>query len=256
MKQALHLILLCAILVLGACSERREYREALSRAKAAMGEHPDSALLILDSLGQYEKEFGGHFRMQYFLHHTNAQNKTNVTFTSDSLVRVLTDHFDSHGTTNERMLAHYLLGRTLSDMEEAPAALQAYYDAIDCADTTKTGCDYNTLKVIYAQMSRIFHQQNLPHDEIWALQHYIDCIQRTSNEEEYIVAKSQLIRPYYLLGEKDTVLQMINDTYQSLKRIGKDKRAASILPTAIYRRKIVRNREFLTDKKSSQDLEG
>lgn len=172
--------------------------------------------------------------MQYFLHHTNAQNKTNVTFTSDSLVRVLTDHFDSHGTTNERMLAHYLLGRTLSDMEEAPAALQAYYDAIDCADTTKTGCDYNTLKVIYAQMSRIFHQQNLPHDEIWALQHYIDCIQRTSNEEEYIVAKSQLIRPYYLLGEKDTVLQMINDTYQSLKRIGKDKRAASILPTAIY----------------------
>ena len=235
MKQRLHLIiLLCAVLAVVACSERREYMEALSRAEAAMADHPDSALLILDSLGQHEQEFGRHFRMQYLLHHLNAQNKTNVKFTSDSLAKELVDHFDSHGTTNERVLAHYLLGRAYSDMEEAPAALQAYYDAIGCADTTKADCDFVTLKVLYAQMSRVFHQQNLPHDEIWALQHYIDCIRHTSNEEEYLVANSQLIRPYYLLGEKDTVLQIINDTYQSLKRLGKDKRAASILPTAIY----------------------
>lgn len=231
----LHLIiLLCAILAFVACSERREYREALSRAEAAMDDHPDSALLILDSLGQHEKDFGRHFRMQYLLHRLNAQNKTDVKFTSDSLAKELVDHFDSHGTTNEQVLAHYLLGRAYSDMEEAPAALQAYYDAIGCADTTKADCDFVTLKVLYAQMSRVFHQQNLPHDEIWALQHYIDCIRHTSNEEEYLVANSQLIRPYYLLGEKDTVLQIINDTYQSLKRLGKDKRAASILPTAIY----------------------
>ena len=102
-----------------ACGERREYKEALSRAEAAMGDHPDSALLILDSLGQHEKEFGRHFRMQYLLHRTNAQNKTNVKFTSDSLAKDLVDHFDSHGTTNERVLAHYLLGRCYADMREA-----------------------------------------------------------------------------------------------------------------------------------------
>lgn len=234
MKQRLHLILLCAILAFVACGERREYSEALSRAEAAMADHPDSALLILDSLGQHEKEFGRHFRMQYILHRLNAQNKTDVRFTSDSLAKELVGHFDCHGTTNEQVLAHYLLGRAYSDMEEAPAALQAYYDAIGCADTTKADCDFVTLKVLYAQMSRIFHQQNLPHDEIWALQHYIDCIRHTSNDEEYLVAKSQLIRPYYLLGEKDSVLQIIHDSYQSLKRLGKYKRAVSILPTAIY----------------------
>ena len=248
MKRLLYII--GVILLLG-CVERREYRETLSRAVAVMNDCPDSALLILDSLGQHEKEFGRHFRMQYLLHRMNAQNKTDVTFTSDSLAKELVGHFDNHGITNEQVLAHYLLGRALSDMGEAPAALQAYYDAIEHADTTKADCDYKTLRAIYGQMATIFHQQNLPHDEIWAFRHYINCEQRVSDREEYVVSKSQLIRPYYLLGEKDTVLQIINDTYHFLKRIGKDQRAASILPTSIY---IYMERQELSKAKLIMDI--
>ena len=60
MKYRLHLIILCALLVVVACSERQEYMEALSRAEAMMGDHLDSTLLILDSLGQHEHEFRRH----------------------------------------------------------------------------------------------------------------------------------------------------------------------------------------------------
>lgn len=249
MKKTAVIIIVLAVLL--GCTERREYRDALSRAEAAMNNHPDSALMILDSLGQHEQEFGKHFRMQYLLHLTNAQNKTDVTFTSDSLAKELADHFDHHGNTNERVLAHYLLGRTLSDMGEAPAALQAYYDAISVADTLSGDCNYNTLKGIYGQMATIFHQQNLPHDEIWAIQHYIDCVRRTSNIEKYIIAKGQLIRPYYLLGEKDTVLQIVNETYQSLKRLGKYQRAISLLSPSIY---IYVNRHDLAKAKEMMDI--
>ena len=249
MKKTAVIIIVLAVLL--GCTERREYRDALSRAEAAMNDHPDSALMILDSLGQHEQEFGKHFRMQYHLHRLNAQNKTDVTFTSDSLAKELADHFDHHGNTNERVLAHYLLGRTLSDMGEAPAALQAYYDAISVADTLSGDCNYNTLKGIYGQMATIFHQQNLPHDEIWAIQHYIDCVRRTSNIEKYIIAKGQLIRPYYLLGEKDTVLQIVNETYQSLKRLGKYQRAISLLSPSIY---IYVNRHDLAKAKEMMDI--
>lgn len=249
MKKTAVIIIVLAVLL--GCTERREYRDALSRAEAAMNDHPDSALMILDSLGQHEQEFGKHFRMQYHLHRLNAQNKTDVTFTSDSLAKELADHFDHHGNTNERILAHYLLGRTLSDMGEAPAALQAYYDAISVADTLSGDCNYNTLKGIYGQMATIFHQQNLPHDEIWAIQHYIDCVRRTSNIEKYIIAKGQLIRPYYLLGEKDTVLQIVNETYQSLKRLGKYQRAISLLSPSIY---IYVNRHDLAKAKEMMDI--
>ena len=173
--------------------------------------------------------------MRLRLDYVSRCNRADTVFTEAWLPRVdsLVTYFDRHGNANERMMAHYLQGRVHHDMGEAPASLQAYYDAIDCADTTKTDCDFKTMKGIYGQMSRIFHQQNLPYDEIWAIQHYIDCIRRTSKMEEYIVAKSQLVRPYFRLGEKDSILQIINDTYQSLKQLGNEHRAASILPVSI-----------------------
>ena len=43
-----------ALCLLVSCGTRREYKEALLRAETVMDEHPDSALMILDSLGQYE----------------------------------------------------------------------------------------------------------------------------------------------------------------------------------------------------------
>ena len=63
MKRIVYLVMVIGVLL--GCGERREYREMLSRAEEMMNDHPDSALMILDSLGQHEKEFGRHFRMQY-----------------------------------------------------------------------------------------------------------------------------------------------------------------------------------------------
>ena len=85
MKQVAYIII--ALCVFLACDGNRQQEETLMRAKAMMNEHPDSALAILDSLGQHEKEFGRHFRMQYLLQRTCAQNKTDVIFTSDSLAK-------------------------------------------------------------------------------------------------------------------------------------------------------------------------
>ena len=157
MKQLAYIVIL--LIGLMACGEREEYRDALQRAEAAMGDHPDSALQILDSLGEHEQEFGKHFRMQYLLHRTNAQNKTNIIFTSDSVAKELVDHFDSHGTTNERVLAHYLLGRAYSDMGEAPKAINSFQDAINAADTTAKDFDFYTLGCVYSQMATVYHRQ-------------------------------------------------------------------------------------------------
>jgi len=172
MKRIVYVII-CSC-VLAACSERREYREALSHAQGIMEESPDSSLAILDTLGRHSDDFDNHFRMQYLLTRTYAQAKTGLKFESDSVTRILVGHFDGDGSCTEKSLAYYLHGCALSDIGQAPEALQAFYDAIDKADTTRNDCGYNVLKGIYGQMSRIFHKQNLPQDEIWALKHYIN----------------------------------------------------------------------------------
>jgi len=195
--------------------------------------NPDSALVVLAGLEQNKGDWGRNERMYYELVRMKAENKADVRFTSDSIIKDVVNYYKG-GDSNDRMLAYYLLGRVHSDMGEAPEALQAYYDAIESADTARADFDYNTLIAVYGQMSQIFHKQNLPEDEIWALRHYIDYIRKTDTEKEYIIARQQMMRPYYLLNEKDSILKIINETYLSLKQLGEDKEAADALVASIY----------------------
>lgn len=231
MKRILYIII--CFCILAACNERKEYREALTHAQSIMEGNPDSSLVILDTLDRHSNEFGRDFKMQYLLTMTYAQAKTGMIFETDSVTKMLVQHFDDNGCCREQTLAYYMHGCALYDTGQAPEALQAFYDAIDKADTTKKECIY-ILKGIYGQMSRIFHKQNLPQDEIWALKHYIEYVRKTSSEEDYIIAKGQMVRPYYIMGEKDSVLRIIFDKYQTFKKIGKNDKAVSSFGTAIH----------------------
>ena len=196
--------------------------------------NPDSALTALAKYEGEKQEWSKGDRMHFELVKMKSQNKSGVKIKSDSILHDVVTYFDGNGTPNEQMLAYYLLGRFYTNTGEAPQALQTYYDAIDKADTLDSKCDYGTLAAIYGQMATIFHQQDLPNDEINAVRHYIKYIEKLGNETESIVARSQLIRPYYLLGEKDTVLQIIQNTYQRLTELGEIKRAAGLLLPSIY----------------------
>ena len=212
-------IVIVLAMLLG-CSERREYREALSRAEAAMNDHPDSALMILDSLGQHEQEFGKHFRMQYHLHLTNAQNKTDVTFTSDSLAKELADHFDHHGNTNERVLAHYLLGMAYSDMGEAPKAINSFQDAIDAADTTVTDFNFFQLSCVYSQMATIYHRQLLLTNEIDARNKASHYAFRANQTKWGIYNQIMSAGAYILLNKKDSAEIILRSALEQYRENG------------------------------------
>lgn len=159
MKKLLYIIIGVAFLM--ACSERQEYVSMLERAKAVMNDKPDSALAVLNSLGQHEADFGKGFRMRYRLHQLNALNKVDTLFRSADEARELADYFDDHGTPNEQMLAYYLLGRAYYDIHEAPMALSCFQTASEKADTTAADCDFRQLSRVYGQMSKVFYHQNL-----------------------------------------------------------------------------------------------
>ena len=228
------LIILCLFL---GCSDRKEYTTAIEKAKSLMCSHPDSSLAILKGMEADADHFSTNLRMQYLLYLTDAKNKNFVDFTSDSLTTELVNYFDASGTKEERMLAHYLQGRALADIGESPEAIQEYYNALEYADTvtcTKGTYNLNTLIGIYGQMSAVFHEQNLPNDEIWAIKKYIDCVKQTGDSIRYYGEKTQLIRPLFLLGKKDTILSIIKDSYNSLDKLGYHKDAAELLAVPIF----------------------
>jgi len=106
---------------------------------------------------------GRYSEMRQRLEALNALNRAGsvLTATERDEAQALADYFDSHGTPNDQMLAHYLLGRCYADMREAPMALHCYQEAITRADTLSPDCDFAQLSRVYGQSSAIFYQQGL-----------------------------------------------------------------------------------------------
>ena len=181
MNRLAYIYISMIVVTLFGCNGRKITSQLGAVSKIADA-NPDSALIVLDEYSKQKDDWGKADRMHYELIRLKALNKSGVKIKSDSIIKDVVTYFDGNGEHNEQMLAYYLLGRFYANIGEAPQALQTYYDAIDKADTLDSNCDYGTLAAIYGQMASIFHQQYLPHDEIWAVRHYVKCIGQLGNE--------------------------------------------------------------------------
>ena len=102
------------------------------------------------------------------LDEADSLNRNFIPMTNDSALQEAVAFFDSHGTANERMRAHYLLGCTYRDLNEELKALDAFHNAASAADTAASDCDYHTLSRVHAQMAGLFEQQYLPYQMLEA----------------------------------------------------------------------------------------
>ena len=115
-------------------------------------------------------------RMRSGLDSINVRNRSGQPFTVKD-VQPYVEFFDDHGTPNDRILAHYLLGLAYYDHGEAPMALQCYQDAADCADTTAADCNYAQLARVYGQMAQVFYSQGLYPDMLFHLNKSVNLSQ-------------------------------------------------------------------------------
>ena len=99
-------------------------------------------------------------RMRSGLDSINERNRNDQPFTVQD-VEPYVQFFDDEGTPNDRLLAHYLLGRAYHEAGEAPMALECYQKAAEFADTTSKDCDYRQMSRVYAQMAEVFYYQGL-----------------------------------------------------------------------------------------------
>ena len=130
--------------------------------------------------------------------------------TDDALAEQLADYFDRHGTPNERLRAHYILGRTYADLGEAPAALNAYQDAADCADTTAQDCDWAKLSRVYGQMSDVFYRQNLMQDYLQSVDQAVFYAWKAKDTLQALRESTMKTLGYYKLEHYDSVVALFD----------------------------------------------
>lgn len=154
------------------------------------------------------------------LDEADSLNRNYLPVTGDSLLKEAARWFDSHGSANERVRAHYLLGCAYRDKGEAPAALQCYHDAVDCADTTASDCDYRLLSRVHGQMGYLFYQEYLPQEQLNALNKAIHYSRLSKDTLSAIKFYEFSASAYELSHNEDSMLSIYNKAIEEYSKNG------------------------------------
>ena len=175
-------------------------------------------------------------QMRQRLADVQACNQADTVFSSRWLPTVdsLVDYFDSHGTPNERLMAHYLQGRVYHDIGEAPQAIDCYQQAVEQVDTAAEDCDFRTLMSVYGQMSHLFHAQFLPDDEISAIKSVAEIAHKRNDAFMEAIAVGRLSGPYFLKNDTDSVLIVENQARELFLQQGHKENAALAISASIH----------------------
>ena len=163
-----------------------------------------------------------------------AQNEDFRPFTTDSTMKEVVKYYDRHGSPNDRMTAHYLLGCVYRDLGDVPRALQCYNDAVGCADTTRADCDYATMSRIYGQMAVLFSDNEIPQSAVSSLQNVIRYGTLADDTLIVLQAMENTANAYYHLNEFDSVVAIRERVSARYARYGYTEFAALALGPAIH----------------------
>jgi len=216
---------LMVALLLPACTSDPQTEALLQRASSMMEPHPDSAYHILDSIAPYMVEKPERLRMRHLMLSAQAQNKLIIPFTTDSVMKAVSEYYDLHGNANDRMLAHYLLGCTYRDMNDYPTALNSLYGALSCADTLDTECNHTYMANIYIQMYEIFYKQSMPTKALEVLTQAHRQAKLSGDRYRANLCTFFMIRTYNMLGDTVRMLEKAAEARRFFREEGRHKDA-------------------------------
>ena len=213
MKKLTYIFL--SLLVLAGCTGTSRQPQLVAMDSLLLS-RPDFALTLLRGMSFTDKAD----RMYHYLLLADACNKCYDILPSDTILQEVADYYDRHGTPNEQVRAHYLLGCAYRDMGEAPHALDCYQTAISRADTTSFDCNYRLLMSVYGQMAELFYKQNLPQDYLEAINMCGHFYLQNHDTISYIKCLELQAKAYNQMGNSNQALNIIRNTQQLYRKHG------------------------------------
>lgn len=210
--------LIFLLMIIG-CKGEYRYPQSLLTADSLSNVNPDSAIRVLQALGQKMAGAPEPDQKYYQLLNIKAKDKAyQPTVSTDSIESLLT-YYEGKGDRNLLPTAYYYAGRIYSDAHDAPTALSYYQKSLDAMQDN----DLQLKSVIYSQMGYLFLYQYLFEE---AEQNFRKCY-------EYGIELNDTISILYSLEDMATTYQWQNEYDKSIECL-KQAEKYSVLPNYVF----------------------
>ena len=167
-----------------------------------MPQHPDSALMLLEQI-ENKENLSRKDKAHYSLLLTEAEDKTYVTHTTDSLISIAADYYEKTDDLGRKAKAWYYKGRINQDLGH-PLKAQEYYlkalrDEEKIEDHALLGRIHNHIGMLYAYQK--VYEKALPFQK-----KAVENFHLLSDSTGQVFALRDLGRTFLMLGHQDSAI--------------------------------------------------
>ena len=167
-----------------------------------MPQHPDSALMLLEQI-ENKENLSRKDKAHYYLLLTEAEDKTYVTHTTDSLISIAADYYEKTDDLGRKAKAWYYKGRINQDLGH-PLKAQEYYlkalrDEEKIEDPALLGRIHNHIGMLYAYQK--VYEKALPFQK-----KAVENFHLLSDSTGQVFALRDLGRTFLMLGHQDSAI--------------------------------------------------
>ena len=167
-----------------------------------MPQHPDSALMLLEQI-ENKENLSRKDKAHYYLLLTEAEDKTYVTHTTDSLISIAADYYEKTDDLGRKAKAWYYKGRINQDLGH-PLKAQEYYlkalrDEEKIEDHALLGRIHNHIGMLYAYQK--VYEKALPFQK-----KAVENFHLLSDSTGQVLALRDLGRTFLMLGHQDSAI--------------------------------------------------
>lgn len=205
MKTTLYIQSLLLITVMASCGNPQPHATVLLvQAEQLMDDHPDSAMVLIDSISNPEKIFNKENYMRYWLARVQARHKNHLPVNEDTLIFAAKDYFTTRNKNPEQAaLACFYSGCVSREQGNLKQAMQHYKDAGTFASKTN---DIDLKGLIQYNIGDLFAEQGVYNEALYNYQQAERFYTQSPDKakEKQVNCLSAIGQMFILSGKQDS----------------------------------------------------
>lgn len=206
-----HLALLFLILSLSSCSRYKQANDIIDKAEAIVSHHPDSALLLLQSIHEPEA-LTDSLRAKFWLVNGQAHYNSNRSTAEDSLLKYALDYYKEHDDIVRTTQAYKLFAQHLWWKGDRAGAANLLHKGMETAQAAQdTAC---TLQLLHSIITQSTGDENFED----AVKYLKELLATDRNAPDTYITYNMLGIAYYYLQQKDSSLCYLQKAYEAVNQ--------------------------------------